>query len=115
MLDEERNLKELNRKLNGEIKQNQTYYVCKCICGNLKTISSSNLKSGHTVSCGCYQKEKIQEIAMKYHKKYNKYDLSGKYGICYLNDTGLECIFDLEDYELIKDILWNTDECGYAR
>ena len=114
-LDEERNLIELNRKFNGEINKNITFYICKCDCGNIKSIGKPNLKSGNTVSCGCYMKEQQSKIALKYFKKYNKYDLSGEYGICYLNDTGLECIFDLEDYELIKDVLWNTDECGYAR
>lgn len=113
-LDEERNFSELNRKLNGEIKQNGTFYICKCSCGNIKSVSSSNLKSENVTSCGCYQKEKMQEIAMK-RKKYNKYNLLGEYGICYLADTNKEVCFDLEDYELIKDILWKTDECGYAR
>lgn len=116
-LDEHRNNIELNRKINGEIKQNKTYYLCKCNCGNpeILSVSSSNLKSKHTTSCGCHQKIQASNIAMKHFKKYNTYDLSGEYGICYLNDTNLKVIFDLEDYSLIKNILWNTDECGYAR
>ena len=114
-LDEDRNIKELNRKLNGEIKQNQTYYICQCSCGNIKSIPKPNLKNGHTISCGCYMKEQQSKVAMKYFKKYNKYDLTNNYGICYLTDTGLKTYFDLEDYNLIKDILWKTDECGYAR
>lgn len=114
-LDEERNIKELNRKLNGEIKQNCTYYICQCSCGNVKSISKSNLQNGHTTSCGCYMKEQQSKVAMKYFKKYNKYDLSGDYGVCYLADTELKVYFDLEDYDLIKNILWKTDECGYAR
>lgn len=59
-------------------------------------------------------KEQQSKVAMKF-KKYNKYDLSGDYGICYLADTELKVFFDLEDYNLIKNILWKTDECGYAR
>lgn len=114
-LDNERNLKELNRKINGEIKQNRTYYKCLCSCGNVKSISKANLMSGHTLSCGCYQNEQVSKIAMKYFKKYNNYDLTKEYGICYLADTNKPVYFDLEDYNLIKDILWNTDNCGYAR
>lgn len=114
-LDEKRNIKELNRKLNGEIKQNNTYYICKCACGNIKSVPKSNLKSGKTLSCGCYQKEQMSKVALKYFKKYNKYDLSGEYGICYLADTNKKVYFDIEDYKLIKNILWKTDECGYAR
>lgn len=67
-LDEDRNIKELNRKLNGEIKQNQTYYICQCSCGNIKSIPKPNLKNGHTTSCGCYMKEQQSKVAMKYFK-----------------------------------------------
>ena len=28
-------------------------WVCKCECGNIKTISASNLRHGRTKSCGC--------------------------------------------------------------
>lgn len=116
-LDENRNNIELNRKINGEIKQNKTYYLCKCNCGNpeILSVSSDNLKSKHTTSCGCYHKSQMSNLAMRCFKKYNTYDLTAEYGICYLNDTNLKVTFDLEDYPLIKNILWNTDECGYAR
>jgi len=115
MLDEEKNEKELSRKLNGEIKQNKTYYICKCDCGKIASIPGNSMKSGRASSCGCYHKEQLTKIAMKYFKKYNVYDLSGEYGICYLPDTNYQSIFDLEDYDLIKNILWKTDDCGYAR
>jgi len=69
-LDEERNIKELNRKLNGETKQNHIYYICQCSCGNVKSISKTNLQSGNTSSCGCYMKEQQSKVAMKYFKKY---------------------------------------------
>jgi hypothetical protein len=31
---------------------------CKCECGNLVAVRTSNLKSGNTVSCGCYHKQR---------------------------------------------------------
>lgn len=34
---------------------------CKCECGNIKIIRYSDLRSGKTVSCGCYAKEKNKE------------------------------------------------------
>ncbi|MCK4640622.1 MAG: hypothetical protein KAU06_04730 [Candidatus Marinimicrobia bacterium] len=34
------------------IKKIVNYYLCKCDCGNEKIISRSNLKTGHTKSCG---------------------------------------------------------------
>lgn len=36
---------------------------CRCDCGNVKTISGSSLRSGHSASCGCLKKEKMREIA----------------------------------------------------
>ena len=43
------------------------YYLCECSCEDhtKKYISVESLKSGHTMSCGCYNKEKIRERAMK--------------------------------------------------
>jgi hypothetical protein len=37
---------------------NKQYFNCICDCGNKKVVSQSNLTSGSTVSCGCYNKEK---------------------------------------------------------
>lgn len=39
-------------------------------------------------------------------RQRNKYDLSNEYGIGYTN-KGEKFYFDLEDYDLIKDICWN--------
>jgi 5-methylcytosine-specific restriction endonuclease McrA len=30
---------------------------CQCECGNIVDVSSDNLQSGHTQSCGCYKKD----------------------------------------------------------
>lgn len=40
-------------------KNNHGNYLwrCRCECGNIKINSSSNLRCGHTKSCGCLQKE----------------------------------------------------------
>ncbi len=34
-------------------KNGHSYWMCQCECGNQKEISSSNLKSNRTQSCGC--------------------------------------------------------------
>lgn len=34
-------------------KGNHAYWLCKCECGNTKSIKSYNLRSGATQSCGC--------------------------------------------------------------
>lgn len=38
-------------------KQGQSWWTCKCDCGNIKNVRASCLVSGATKSCGCYQRE----------------------------------------------------------
>jgi hypothetical protein len=40
-------------------------YLCKCDCGNVVTVKTCNLKNGNTLSCGCYQKQRISEATFK--------------------------------------------------
>ena len=74
--------------------------VC-VIVGNKVIVNSANLKNGNTKSCGCYNKERMREA----NKKYNKYDLSGEYGIGYTFKNE-KFYFDLCDYNLIKEHCW---------
>ena len=37
------------------------YWLCKCDCGNIKSISSKSLRQGLTKSCGCLNKEIISQ------------------------------------------------------
>lgn len=55
-------------------------------------------------------KKKLSDV----RKKYNKYDLSGEYGIGWTR-CGYEFYFDKEDYELIKDYCWHKHQDGYLR
>ena len=45
----------------------RTKWICKCKCGNIKSIYHSHLISGATTSCGCYQKEKAKEYKTKHN------------------------------------------------
>lgn len=87
---------------------------CKCDCGNpeLVLIRGINLKNGHTKSCGCFHKETAKQNGIN-NKKYNKYDLSGEYGIGWTSNTNEEFYFDLEDYDLIKDYCWYENSGKY--
>lgn len=42
--------------------QKSSFWKCQCKCGNIKTISYSNLKQGQTKSCGCliYQTRTVE-------------------------------------------------------
>lgn len=37
-------------------------WLCQCKCGNTTLATSTELKSGHKQSCGCYQKKIIKQI-----------------------------------------------------
>lgn len=91
-----------SRAADGTVK-----WICRCSCGSTCEVSSCNLRSGKTLSCGCYQKER----ASKTHKLFNKYDLSGEYGIGY-DSKGKEFYFDLEDYEKVKGMCWHIEPDG---
>lgn len=40
----------------------ETYWKCRCDCGNIKEINGAKLKNGHTKSCGCLSKETTSEM-----------------------------------------------------
>lgn len=96
-LDDERNKLERERLKRGEISKCGKYYKCECTCKNMKTATYSSLKLGDVKSCGC--------LRYKSHKEYNTYDLTGDYGIGW-TAKGQEFIFDLEDYNRIKEYTW---------
>ena len=52
--------------IDSSIDSSNTYWICKCDCGNTVSVRGTSLKSGHTKSCGC----------SRYDRKID--DLSGK-------------------------------------
>lgn len=46
--------------------QNAYYWRCKCDCGKETLVSTGNLQSGHTTSCGCAHKDAIQKQVDNY-------------------------------------------------
>ena len=58
--------------LDTKIENQKTKCFCLCECGNKIWTSSSNLKNGHSISCGCYQKEVALNNNSHYLEKYRK-------------------------------------------
>lgn len=54
-------------------KNGRKYAVCKCVCGNIKTIEYCKVVSGLTKSCGCLSKEKAKNRGLC-NRKYNLED-----------------------------------------
>lgn len=49
------------------VKSRKAHWVCKCDCGNIKTIRSDSIQA-QTQSCGCLQKEKAKINVAKNHR-----------------------------------------------
>lgn len=50
---------------------NKTLWLCECECGNEVTVTRTNLMTGNTKSCGCYNIEQLQSRG-KYADLYQK-------------------------------------------
>ena len=97
--------------------KHRSQWLCECNCldHNKITTTGNSLKSGKTKSCGCLNQEMIFSV----NKKYNKYDLSGEYGVGFTSNSNSygrrEFYFDLEDYDKIKDYCWYFTQGDYVR
>lgn len=60
----------LVKKVHHKDKRHKVFWECLCDCGNTIVVSGSHLKTGHTQSCGCIQKEKARKT-MTTHGLYN--------------------------------------------
>lgn len=89
--------------------QKQTRWICECECGNVIEVTGKHLKSGKTLSCGCYG----HENAAKAIKKYNKYEKMQNYYVGY-DCNNKPFYFDIEDFEKVKEYRWQIDDRGYV-
>ena len=87
-------------------------WKCLCRCGNVVTKREPHLKNGHTKSCGCLRKSMAKEHCIKDFSKPNKYIFSDDYVTGYANDDK-EFLFDIEDYDIIKNFTWSINNRGY--
>lgn len=52
--------------------QGKAIWECKCDCGNMHTVSRTDLKNSHVKSCGCYTKEFQKTSHIKHGLKYTR-------------------------------------------
>lgn len=93
-------------------KRKRRYWKCKCDCGNEKTINESHLlKKNGTRSCGCLHKSAISRS-----NEYYLYEEYG-FGIGFFNGRSSNefFVFDIEDFDCIKDRCWYKTGDGYVR
>lgn len=62
------------------VEKGLTRWLCKCDCGNTPTILRHLLRSGHTKSCGCYQKDciRLQKGQAAFNQLYSAYSRTAK-------------------------------------
>lgn len=76
-------------------KYHHVYLKCKCSCGVKKSVYASHLKSGDTISCGCYR------------KKTSAIDLTGK------KFVRLTVQYPTDQRNKWGSIIWNCKcDCG---
>lgn len=95
-------------------------WLCECSCEehNRVVVSGSNLKSGHSTSCGCIPKELASKRFIgntygKQKRKENIKDLSGEFGILWSSNTNKEVYFDLDHADEILNHTWWIAKNGY--
>jgi len=57
----------------AEIKNQASYWVCQCTCGDICIVKGTNLMSGNTKSCGCLQKESAKQSMINLQKNKGSY------------------------------------------
>lgn len=91
------------------LKPGITRWLCRCDCGNICKVTSRSLKTGDTVSCGCYKREKafetraLEKGKAAFNCLYSKYKRSAR-------KRGL--IFELSDEQFEKLTKQNCYYCG---
>lgn len=97
----------------GSDGRHRDRYLCLCDCGNKCVATGQLLKRGATQSCGCLKNEVGNKI-----KKYNKYDMSGEYGVGFTRNKNEPFYFDKEDFDKIKNYCWSSNKSkkdGYVK
>lgn len=54
-------------------KGREVTWLCKCSCGNEIEVMGASLRSGNTMSCGCYQIDRAREANIKHGASQGKH------------------------------------------
>lgn len=50
----------------GPNRGKQTRWFCQCDCGNEALVSTSDMRTGNTTSCGCYHHERLRDDRLRH-------------------------------------------------
>lgn len=51
-----------------DVSRKDTYWICRCDCGNMTSVRGKYLRNGRTMSCGCLHREQLL-LRSKTHEK----------------------------------------------
>ena len=94
----------------------RSMWYCKCDCGNKKITAydTTNLTTGHTKSCGCYEKEQTSKVQLKRAQARIKQPIVvGDMAICY-TAKGEEFYIDSCNLDKISGHNWWITKQGYV-
>lgn len=91
------------------INNKRIKWECKCDCGNIVITTGDSLTTKKTTSCGCKRKE---TRFLQRKRNIYKFDKNEQIGFGY-DEKGNYFIFDLEDYDKIKDYTWRKSNDGH--
>lgn len=94
---------------NGKDGRGEFLWKCLCDCGKIVSVRGNQIRSGKSVSCGCYNRE----LVVAFSKRYIEFDISGDCGVG-ITRNGIKFYFDLDDFEKIKNLCWHTNYYGYV-
>ena len=96
-------------------KKGSLRWDCQCECGRMVMVYSYMLSSGRQTTCKYCDRDTTYNTwdNVRRYRKYNKYDLTGEYGIGWTSNTHKEFWFDLNDYDKIKNYYWHENAYGY--
>ena len=124
--------KDLTGQRNGKLvalekapsRNNHTYWLCQCDCGNTKEIQTAHLTSGASTSCGCGKKDLNNLQEPKKCILCGKEFLANNYNRLYCYDCspkGLTCAETLKTKKrALKHLLveykgGKCEKCGYNK
>ena len=47
------------------------YWLCRCDCGNVKSVRGDSLRGGLIVSCGCYKRDMVTDLGLSETRLYH--------------------------------------------
>lgn len=87
------------------IKNHAAHWKCKCSCGNIFIARGADLNNGHTKSCGCINRQRMQKVGQNNKNKFK--DITNK------RFGSLVAIKPTEKRDSCRNVIWECQcDCG---